>query len=61
MTERDDGSAYLEPNEQMILAAKVNRMCEVDDEKFGPENLAEAEEVVRKLDSRIQRSGCLLG
>ncbi len=57
MTERDDGSAYLEPNEQMILAAKVNRLCEVDDEKFGPENLAEAEEIVRKLDSRIQRSG----
>ena len=57
MTERDDGSAYLEPNEQMILAAKVNRLCEVEDEKFGPENLAEAEEIVKKLDSRIQRSG----
>lgn len=41
----------------MILAAKVNRLCEIDDEEFGPENLAEAEEIVRKLDSRIQSSG----
>lgn len=60
MVEQNDGSAYLEPNEQMILAAKVNRLCEVDDEKFGPENLAEAEEIVRELDSRIQRSGMSL-
>jgi len=60
MKERIDDSAYLEPNEQMILAAKVNRLCEVEDEEFGPENLIEAQEIVRKLDSRIQRSGMSL-
>ncbi len=60
MKERNDGSAYLEPNEQMLLAAKVNRVCEVKDEEFGPENLAEAQEIVSKLDSRIQRSSMSL-
>lgn len=51
-TERD---GYLPPQQQLILAAKVNRLCEVLPENFDPETQVEdASEIVRLLDARLQ-------
>src|SRR4051812_738361 len=52
MAAEQDG--YLPPHEQMILAAKVNRICEVLPEDFDPETqVADAIEIVRLLNSRL--------
>lgn len=51
-TEKD---GYLPPEQQLILAAKVNRLCEVLPEDFDPvTQVADAKEIIRLLDPRLQ-------
>ena len=51
-TEKD---GYLPPHQQLVLAAKVNRLCEVLPKNFDPETQVEdASEIVRLLDPRLQ-------
>ncbi len=46
---------YLPPEQQLIIGAKVNRLCEVSVEEFDPETqVADAEEIVRALQPRMK-------
>lgn len=46
---------YLPPNEQLIIGAKVNRLCEVSVEEFDPESqVRDAEEIIRALHPRMK-------
>lgn len=52
--ERD---AYLEPQEKLVIAAKVNRLCETAIEDFDPETqVQDAQDIVNALDSRVLNS-----
>lgn len=58
--ERDNGNkeelAYLEPKKQLLIAAKVNRICAAEAEDFDYKLIEDAQEVVYALASRIKPS-----
>lgn len=59
MVEQNSNSAYLEPQAQLALAARVNRLCEISSAEFNEGNedsLVDAHEVVKLLDPRIELS-----
>lgn len=47
---------YLEPNKQLLIAAKVNRICAAGAEDFDEQLIEDAQEVVYALASRIKPS-----
>lgn len=60
MTGERDG--YLEPQEQLVMAAKVNRLCETAIEDFDPETqVQDAQDIVNALDSRVLNSKSISG
>lgn len=61
--ERDIGDkeqpTYLEPKEQLLIAAKVNRICKAEAEDFDEKLIEDAQEVIYSLASRIKPSSTL--
>ncbi len=53
---------YLEPQEQLLIAAKVNRVCELQSDEFDPStHVQDAQDVVNALNSRVLASGRFKG
>lgn len=53
---------YLPPNEQLILAAKVNRLCAATPDTFDLENqIQDAQDIVTALDPRMKYHGRFSG
>ena len=51
-------SVYLNSKEQLLIASKVNRLCDIDiPEGITPAILEDAKEIVAALDTRIKPSG----
>lgn len=52
---------YLPPDEQLIIAAKVHRLYEINRDQFDPAtHVADAKDVVRALAPRIKKTGAYL-
>src|SRR3990167_2727792 len=46
---------YLDPQEQLRVAALINRLCEVSPEEFDvPAQVEDAREIVKALDSKVE-------
>lgn len=54
--------AYLEPQQQLLIAAKVNRLCETAVDEFDPSTqVQDAQDIVNALDSRVLPSKAISG
>lgn len=62
MKNERESEAYLPPQEQLIVAAKVNRLCEADSETFDPKTqVQDAQDIVNALNSRMKPHGRFSG
>lgn len=62
MRNEKDRNEYLPPQEQLIIAAKINRLCEATPETFDPEiQVQDAQDIVNALNSRLKPSDLISG
>lgn len=58
MRNERESDGYLPPQEQLLIAAKVNRLCDATVATFDPETqVADAQDIVNALNPRIKPSG----
>lgn len=52
-----ESEGYLPPQEQLIIASKVNRLCDASPETFDPKTqVTDAQDIIRALHSKIKPS-----